>query len=372
MHRIAQSWLVLELTGDALLLGLVVAAQFTPMLFLGPWGGVLADRFDRRRILLITQVVMGLQALALAALTLTGTVNAQWVLGAAIALGLATAIDGPARQSIVSDLVPGDEVVNAVALNSANFNAARLVGPALAGLMIAAWGTGWVFLANAVSFAVMFVALYGIRVATRSSGARKGGLVEGLRYVRGRPRLWFTIAVMGIVATLVLNYQITIPMMVSDQFAAGPRSFGVLTSVMALGSLSAALILARRGRTGLRLVTIAGAATSIAVVVAGLMPNIWTFGAALVACGAAGLTMLTSANSYLQTHSDDDHRSRVMALYMAVIFGTTPLAAPFIGAIAQDFGPRWALVAPGALSLVLLGLLAVAFARRHDDDLALV
>ncbi len=366
MHRIAQSWLVLTVTGDPRMLGLVVAAQFAPMLFLSPWAGVLADRFDRRRILQITQVGMGLQALVLGLLALLGFATGPVILAAAVALGLFTAFDGPARQSIVSDLVPPDQVVNAVALNSANFNAARLVGPALAGLMIAAWGPGWVFLVNAGTFAVMFLALTGIRTTTRTAGRDRGGLLDGLRYVRGRPDLWFVIAIAGAVAMLVFNFPITIALMVTDEFAAGARSYGALASLMAVGSLAAALLQATRARTDLRLVTLAAVGAGVTGVLAGLSPNVYTFAAVLMASGAASLTMMTAANAYLQTRSDEDHRSRVMALYMAVFFGTTPIGAPLVGWLADVYGTRAALIAPGLLSLVATGLLVLAYrwARR--------
>ena len=245
MHRVAQSWLVLQVTSDPTMLGLVVAFQFAPMLFLAPWAGVLADRYDRRRLLQITQVGMGLQALGLGILTIAGLATGPLVLGFALLLGLFTALDGPARQSIVSDLVPADQVVNAVALNSANFNAARLVGPAVAGVMIAMWGPGPVFLVNALTFVIMLGALHRIRLAPAHGERPRGGLREGLRYVRRRPDLWFVIATAGAVAMLVFNFPITIPLMVTGEFGAGARSFGVLTSLMAVGSLAAALVQAR-------------------------------------------------------------------------------------------------------------------------------
>jgi len=369
MHRIAQSWLVLQVTGDARMLGLVVAAQFAPMLFLAPFAGVLADRHDRRRLLQLTQIGMGLQALALALITLTGHATGGLILVFAALLGVITALDAPARQSIVSDLVPPGQVVNAVALNSANFNAARLVGPAVAGLMIAAWGAGWVFLVNAVSFTVMYAALAGIHVTTRTSQRRAGGLRDGLAYVRHRPDLWFVIATAGGVAMLVFNFPITIPLMVSDTFSADARTFGVLTSLMAVGSLAAALAQARRARTDVRLVALAALAAGGTVVLAGFMPSVWSFAAALIACGATSLTMMTAANAYLQTHADAEHRSRVMALYMAVFFGTTPVGAPLVGLLADEFGPRAALVLPGLVSLLLTGALVAALrrARRHPN-----
>ena len=233
--------------------------------------------------------------------------------------------------------------------------------------MIAAWGPGWVFLVNAATFAVMYLALTRIHLTHREGSRRAGGLRDGLRYVRARPDLWFVIATAGAVAMLVFNFPITIALMVSNEFAADARSYGILASLMAVGSLAAALIQARRGRTDLKLVAVAAVAAGGAVILAGLMPTVPTFAAALVACGAAALTMMTGANSYLQTHTDAEHRSRVMALYMAVFFGTTPAGAPLIGMLADDFGPRAAMVLPGAASLVVTAGLVAAFvwARRR-------
>lgn len=361
MHRIAQSWLVLQVTGDAGMLGLVVAAQFAPMLFLAPYAGVLADRHDRRRLLQLTQVGMGVQALALGVFTLAGHATGPLILAFAALLGVVSAFDAPARQSIVSDLVPHDQVVNAVALNSANFNAARLVGPAVAGLMIAAWGTGWVFLVNAATFAAMYVALAGIHIAGGRGTRQPGGLRDGLAYVRGRPDLWFVIATAGGVAMLAFNFPITIALMVSDVFGADARGYGTLASLMAVGSLAAALAQARHGRTAPRLVALTAAAAGVTTAAAGLMPSIPLFAATLIACGAASLAMMTSANAYLQTHADAEHRSRVMALYMAVFFGTTPAGAPLVGFIADEFGPRAALVLPGGLSLLLTAVLVAGY-----------
>jgi MFS family permease len=259
--------------------------------------------------------------------------------------------------------------VNAVALNSANFNAARLVGPAIAGLMIAAWGSGWVFLVNAATFAVMYFALSRIRLQPREPRQRPGGMRDGLRYVRQHPDLLYIIVLAGTVAMLVFNYPITIALMVSDEFDADARSYGILASLMAIGSLTAALVQARRSRTDLRLVTLAAAAAGATTVLAGLMPGVVTFAAVLIASGAAALMMMTGANSYLQTRSDDDHRSRVMSLYMAVFFGTTPVGAPLIGLLAEQLGPRAALLIPGVLSLVAtLGLVMLYRAMRKSDS----
>lgn len=358
MHRVGQAWLVLDLTGDAAMLGVATGLQFLPMLLLGPFGGVLADRVDRRRLMIIAQTALAVQALLLGVLVLAGMATAPLVLGAALVLGIVTAIDAPARQTIVSDLVPARLVVNAVSLNSASFNAARLIGPALAGLIIAAWGTGWVFVVNALTFGTMLVALWGIRLRGKRPVRGRGGVRQGMSHVRRRPDLLFVIALAGLVSMFALNFQMTIALMSTQEFDAGAVTYGVLGSVMAVGSLAGSLLAARRGSTSLRIISVAALALSVSTLAAGLMPGSAMFGVALVACGLSALTMMTSANSYLQTHAGEEHRSRVMALYLAVFFGTTPVGAPIIGWVAGALGPRAALVIPGLLALVTtIGLL---------------
>ncbi len=365
MYRIGQSWLVLALTGDAVMLGLVTALQFLPMLLVGPWAGVLADRMDRRRLLMWTQGALAVQAVALAAVTLLGLATPALLLFAAAVLGLITALDGPARASMVSDLVPQDQVVNAVSLNSASLNAARLIGPAIAGLVIAAAGTGWVFLLSTVTFVAMMVALSGITSSQRiPAGRRDGGVAEGIRHVREHPDLLFVIALAGLVSMFALNFQITTALMSTQEFHAGPVVFGILGSVMAIGSLAGSLLAARRGFTNLGIVAGAAIALGVTTVLAGLAPNAWLFAAALTLCGISALTMMTGANSYLQTRTDDEHRSRVMALYLTVFFGTTPLGAPVVGWMAGTFGPRAGLILPGLLALMVACALLLAFRRR--------
>lgn len=365
MYRIGQSWLVLALTGDAMMLGLITALQFLPMLLVGPWAGVLADRMDRRVLLLWTQSALGLQALALALVTLAGMATPTLLLIAAGVLGLITALDGPARASIVSDLVPGDQVVNAVSLNSASLNMARLVGPAITGLVIAAAGTGWVFVGAAACFTAMIVSLTTIRTSQqlRRRGGQ-GGVTEGIRHVRSHPDLLFVIALAGLVSMFALNFQVTTALMSTKEFQAGPVVFGLLGAVMALGSLAGSLLAARRGFTNLGIITVSALALGAATILAGLAPNPWLFAGALTLCGISALTMMTGANSYLQTHTDDEHRSRVMALYLTVFFGTTPLGAPAVGWLAENLGPRAGLVVPGVLALVVATALWLAFRRR--------
>lgn len=368
MHRVAQAWLVLQLTGNPLMLGIATALQFAPMLFIGPWAGALADRMDRRKLLLASQTALGLQALALGVLVLAGLASTPVVLGSALLLGIVTAIDGPARQSFVSDLVDRAQLPNAVALNASSFNAARLVGPALAGLLIAAWGTGLVFCVNAVTFSIMIWALLRIRVNSAARADRSRATVsDGIRYVAGHRDLIFVILTVGLVAMLVLNFQMTIAIMSTQEFGVGPELYGVLASIMAIGSLTGSLVAAKRSRTSLGLITAAGVTLSITTMLAGLAPNPLLFATALMAIGVAALLMMTGANSYIQTHTGATHRSRVMALYLALFFGTTLLGAPLVGWIADVAGPRAGLILPGVLALTAIVVLQ-AWLRRGDKN----
>ena len=273
MHRIAQMWLALEITGDPAILGVVTALQFAPILFIGPWAGALAERSDRRKLLIWTQVALALQAALLGAVVLSGSMTTVLLFIFSALLGVATAIDGPARQSFVSDLVDRAELPNAVALNSTSFNTARLIGPAAAGFIIAAWGTGWVFLLNAATFGLMIVAL--LRIHTRVTRVEKeqARVSDGVKFVLGHSDLLFVILLAGLVSMFVLNFQMTIAVMATEQFAVGAQTYGILASVMAIGSLAGALLAARRGRTSLRIVTFSALGLAGGSVIAGLSPN---------------------------------------------------------------------------------------------------
>ncbi len=368
MHRIAQMWLALEITGDPAILGVVTALQFAPILFIGPWAGALAERSDRRKLLIWMQVALALQAALLGVVVLSGSMTTTLLFIFSALLGVATAIDGPARQSFVSDLVDRAELPNAVALNSTSFNTARLIGPAAAGFIIAAWGTGWVFLLNAATFGLMIVAL--LRIHTRVTRVEKeqARVSDGVKFVLGHSDLLFVILLAGLVSMFVLNFQMTIAVMATEQFAVGAQTYGILASVMAIGSLAGALLAARRGRTSLRIVTFSALGLAGGSVIAGLSPNAWWFGASLVVCGIAALSMMTGANAYLQTHSGSKHRSRVMALYLAIFFGTTPIGAPLAGWLADFAGPRASLVVPGILAAIATGALVIWFRHRSRTE----
>jgi MFS family permease len=370
MQRVAQDWLVLRLTdNDGLALGITTGLQFLPMLLLGPWGGMLADRYSKRQLLMITQGFMGAVALVLGLLDVTDLVAVWHVYVLAALLGVGTAVDNPVRQSFVLEMVGPDDLPNAVGLNSASFNLGRVIGPALAGLLIVLVGTGPVFLINAVSFGAVILALSRMRVddlhPAPRAGRGPGQILEGIRYVRNRPDLLLILVVVFFVGTFGLNFQITMALMATEVFDKGAGQFGLLGSIMAVGSLSGALLAARRGRPRLRFLVLAAIGFGLVEVLAGLMPTYWTFAASLVPTGLVALTFITSANASMQLGVDPVMRGRVMALYMAVFFGGTPLGAPLVGAVAEAFGARWSLIAGGAICVVATVVAAALLARRE-------
>jgi MFS family permease len=370
MQRIAQDWLVLRLSdNDGVALGITTGLQFLPMLLVGPWGGMLADRYSKRKLLVVTQAFMGAVALVLAGLDLTDLVQVWHVYVLALMRGLGTAVDNPARQSFVIEMVGRDDLPNAVGLNSASFNLGRVIGPALAGLLIEVFGTGPVFVINGLSFTAVIYALTRLRTAELSpaprAGRGPGQVLEGIRYVRSRPDLLTVMVLVFFVGTFGLNFQLTMALMATEEFGEGAGEFGLLGSIMAVGSLTGALLAARRGRPRLRLLLLAALAFGLVEVASGLMPTYVLFAAILVPVGVAALTFITAANSTMQLGVDPIMRGRVMALYMAVFFGGTPLGAPLVGAVAEAFGARWSLILGGAVS-ALAAVVAALVLARHE------
>lgn len=371
MQRVAQDWLVLQLAagsaiGAGTAVGITTGLQFLPALLLSPLAGVVADRFPKRRLLQLTQVLMAVPALLLGLLAVTGVAEVWHVFVLALLFGVGTALDAPARQSFVSEIVDADDLGNAVGLNSASFNAARIVGPALAGVLIAALGggaqaTGWVILLNAVSYAGPYLALRSMNpallTAAPTAGPGKGMVREGLRYVRGRPDLMLVLAIVFIVGTFGLNFQMTSALMATEVFDKGATEYGLLGTFMAVGSLTGALLAARRPRVRLRLVVVAAVVFGAVEVVAGLLPTYTTFAIWMPLLGLSALTMITAANTLMQMSTAPPLRGRVMALYLMIFMGGTPLGAPAIGWVGETFGARWTLVGGGAITLV--GVLAV-------------
>lgn len=370
LQRTAQSWLVLtELTdNNATAVGIVMALQFGPLFLLLPWSGFAADHFDRRKLLMATQAAMGLLALGLGFLTITGLVQLWHVYVFAFLLGCAAAFDTPARQTFVSELVGEADLSNAVALNSTSFNAARMIGPAVAGGLITAVGSGWVFVMNAASFVAVLCSLSLLRVGELHRGNRaartRGGLLEGFRYAWHRPDMRTVLVMLFLIGTFGINFQIFISTMSVGVFHADAAHYGLLTSMMAVGSVTGALLAAGRAKPEITLLLAAALVFGVGLALAAIMPNYWLFGLALVIVGMAVQTFTTSANSTVQLSTDAAMRGRVIALFFAIALGGTPIGAPIVGWVADDFGPRWAL-GVGAASGLAAAMVGVWYLARY-------
>lgn len=373
MGRVAQDWVVLtELTDhSASALGIVTGLQFLPMLLLAPWTGAVTDRYPKRVLLLVTQAMLGLAALAGGVLVVTGTAQLWHFYLLALVTGIATAFDNPARQTFVSEMVPRERLTNAVALNSASFNLGRLIGPAVAGLIIAGIGSGQALLVNSLTFVAVIIALLCMRASELTPAPRvtgRGSALEGLRYVRGRPDIVLVMVLIFVLGTFGMNFQITIALMATQVFDRGAEDYGLLGSIMAVGSLSAALLAARRSEPRLRVLLTSLAGFTLAAGAAALAPTYVTFAIALAACGLTALTVMTTANAMVQMRTEPMMRGRVMALYMAIFFGGTPLGAPIIGWIGDVLGPRWTIgVGAVAVGITLAGV-AVWLARHENVE----
>ncbi|MFT4135654.1 MFS transporter [Microbacterium sp.] len=375
MQATALSWVVLtELTNnDAGAMGVTMGLQFAPPLLLVSVTGWVADRFDRRRLMMITQSVLLMLGTAIGTMLLLGAMTLPLMYAFALALGVAGAFDTPARQAFVSDLVSRTDASNAVALNSASFNGARMIGPAAAGLVIVAVGTGWVFLLNGVTFVAMIVALALLRPGSlvprvRAPGAAR--LADGFRYVAGRPDLLVMFVMVFLLGAFGMNFPIFASTMALE-FGRDADGYGLLSSILAVGSLAGALMAARRERARLRLVVAGIGLFAAAAAVAAAMPTYWLYAVTLMATGFAVVTALTTANGYVQTTTDPALRGRVLALYMAILMGGTPLGAPIVGWVAAEFGPRTAMLVGAAAAAVACAVGAVwmlASGRLHRHE----
>ncbi|GDY30169.1 MFS transporter [Gandjariella thermophila] len=360
MQRVAQDWLVLNLShGSPVALGIAAALQFLPTLLLSLWAGVLADRMDKRRLLLVLESGLGLCALALGLLDVTGLVQLWQVYLLCLALGAVSAVETPVRQSFVVEMVGREQLTNAVALNSMTFNLARMVGPAIAGVMITAIGTGWVFLANAASFVGVLAGLAAMRPDELHRGdpvpARKGQLVEGLRYVRGRIDLVIVLAMVFFVSTFGLNFYVSLAVVARNVFHGQADAYGFLSTLLALGTLSGATLAARRSarsKPGPKLLVVAALAFGALETVSGVMPTLWTVGLVLIPTGIAAMTFMTTANSTVQLAVSPAMRGRVMGLYMLVMLGTNPIGGPLMGWLAAHFTGRSPLVVGGVVTVL--------------------
>lgn len=373
MQRVAQDWLVLTILtdNDGTATGITTGLQFLPILLLGPYAGLVADRFNKRRLLIATQAFMGVCAIVLGLLVVTGTAQLWHVYILATLLGIGAAFDAPARQAFVSEVVPGTHLANAVALNSANFNLARLAGPGAAGALIAAVGTGPAFLVNGASFLAVISSLVFMRKdqlhPAKPVKRERGQVREGFRYVKGRRDLLLIFGLAFVIGTFGLNFQMTNAMMATEAFGVGAGEFGILGSIMAVGTFGGALLAARRSSPRWRYLIGGGIAFGIAALASAWMPNYVLFGIMLVPVGLASLTFLNSCNTMVQTSVPTQYRARVLALYLMVVMGGTPIGSPLIGWLAEELGVRVAVSIGAGLSLAASIAALVAWQKfRHD------
>jgi MFS family permease len=372
VQRTAQDWLVFtKLTHhDASAVGLVMALQFGPQLLLLPWTGFAADHFNQRKLLIVTQATMGALALALGVLTVTGLVRLWHVYAFAFLFGSAAAFDAPVRQTFVAELVGDADLHNAVALNSTSFNAARMVGPAVSGLVIAAIGNGWAFLMNGASFIAVLISLAFLRVADLRPNARahrtKGSFTEGFRYAWGRPDLKAILVMLFLIGTFGLNFPIFISTMAVTVFHSDARGFGLLSSIMAIGSVAGALLSAHREKPRFGLLFVGAGVFGISCALAALSPNYWFFAGTLIIIGVSALTITNTTNSLMQLTTEPAMRGRVMALRVGIALGGTPIGAPVVGWVANHFGPRWALGigAASGFAAAIVAICVSTLARR--------
>lgn len=370
MQRVAQDWLVLTVLtqNSGVAVGVTTALQFAPFLFLAPYAGVVADRLNPRRLLFATQTSAAVLGVSLGVLVLSGHAQLWHVYVFATLLGVVSAFDAPVRQTFVTSLVPTESLPNAVGLNSATFNAARLIGPAVAGLVIAAIGTGWVFLVNGLTFMATIIALLLMHTDELHFQDRairgRGQIREGIRYVRRRGDILIIMAVVSVVSTFGLNFQLTSALMARTEFDKGPSEYGILGSIVAIGSLAGALLAARRKRPRLRVIVGSAGLFGVATAVMALMPTYATYAIACVPVGFAALTMLTSANAWIQTTTAPSMRGRVMSLYMMVLLGATPIGSPLVGWIGEHWGARWS-IGIGSITAVLIAVTAALWSIRY-------
>ncbi len=378
MQSIAQSWLVLQLTGSATALGTVIALQTLPTLLLGPYAGVVADRIDKRRLMIGLQSGMGVLALALGLLTISGAVTLWQVYALALLLGLNNCFENPARQAFVLEMVGPGDLRNAVSLNSVLVNVARAVGPAVAGLVIAAGGIGMCFLLNAASFVAVVVSLVRLDTSTLARSIptprAPGQLREGLAYVRRTPALAVPLLMMALVGCLAYEFQVVLPVVAEQTFAGDARTYGFLTAAMGAGAVVGGLWVAGRGRTGLGALVVASTLFGTAMLLTALAPVLWLALIGMGLVGAFSVAFLSTGNSTLQLASDPQMRGRVMALWAVAFLGSTPIGGPLAGAVVQAFGARAGLLLGAVACLVAAAGGAVVTrrlaARRHPAPIA--
>ena len=375
MQRVAQDWLVLQLTASGAALGITTGLQFLPFLLVTPFAGLLADRYSKRRLMMVTQSSLLVTSAILGLLAVTGSAQVWHVWVLAFLFGCGTATDTPVRQSFVIEMVGRDNLPNAVGLNSASFNMGRIAGPAAAGFLIAALGggvraTGAIILVNALSYLAVIWSLRVMRTAELRASIplprAKGALRDGIRYIRRSPTLVFVFVVAFFAGTFGLNFQMTSALMATSVFDKGAAEYGLLGTIMAVGALGGSLLAARRGFPRRLLLVLAPTSFAVVEIVAGLMPTYWTFALILPLLGITSLTMMNSLQTVVQMSVDADMRGRVMALYMMVLMGGTPFGAPVVGWVGETFGARWTLIGGGGATLLAV-LCAAAWLVKVED-----
>lgn len=368
MQRVGQDWLVLQLTGDGLALGVATAMQFLPTLLLGAWGGVIVDRVDRRRLLLLTQSAQLVLALALAGLTFAGSIRLWMVYLLALLLGMVTVVDSPGRQAFVGDLVGPADYVNAQALNSTVHNTGRLVGPAIAGLIIAQAGVGTAFLVNAVSYIALLAALARmdrtLLLPRDPPGRRRGQIREGLRYVWSRPHLRAAMLLVLVIGLLGQNFRVVLPILARDTFHGGPQAYGYLTAILGLGAVLGALGTATRLTASPRALGVAAAGFGVANLLMAAVPTLGLAYAVMALVGFANLSFNTLARTLLQLGTDRSLHGRVLALHGLVFLGTTPFGGPLLGWICERWGAPTGFAVAGCSALAAAAALARPLLRR--------
>ena len=371
---IAQGWLVLQLTGSGFGLGLVTALQWLPVLVFGAWAGVLSDRFDKRKLLLVTNIVSGLLSLLLGVLTVTGVVTLWMVIAVALLLGLATAVDNPARQTFTLEMVGRSRLTNAVSLNTTTFTTARVLGPAVAGFMIDGIGIGQCFLVNAISFVPVCIALATMNTKELHPATAversKGQVREGLRYVRSVPVLSTLLLMMAVIGTLEYNFQVILPVLAKETFAGGAKTLGLLGSVLGLGMFAGAMTNAAFGRPERRVLVGAGLVLGTTTLLLAASPNLLVACFLMVPLGASSMAFLATMNSTLQLTSSDQMRGRVMAIYFVLFLGSTPIGAPIVGWVAETFDARAALALGGVATILgcIYGLFKLPRLMHEEED----
>jgi MFS family permease len=370
MQNVTALWLVLSLTNSGIAVGLTTALQFLPMLLFGAYGGVLADRLPKRQLLFVTQTLMMLPALGLFLITAFGVEQVWMVYVAVFLVGTVNSVDNPTRQSFVIEMVGPDRLVNAVSLNSVIIEVARIVGPAIAGLLIAGFGVVPAFGLNLLTFVAMIVALWSMDPralhAPPPAVREPGAIRAGLRHVRRTPELLVPLALMALVGTFGFNFQVALPLLAKFSFGGGAGSYALLVSAMGVGSIVAALVNGNRGKTGGGVIAAASLAFGLSALLAAAMPSLVTAAVALALLGASAVTFVAAVNSTIQLAVSAEMRGRVMALFSIVFLGSTPIGGPLTGFLSEAYDPRIALVMAGIAGLLAAWIARGAFGRLSE------